>query len=58
MDTKDIKLLRSGIAEHIKRAETRQRLRGKQIEAFRALVSDRFTLEIAYIKHFLLFKQI
>ena len=43
MDTTDIKFLRAGIARQIKQPETLQMLRGKQTEAFRALLSDRFT---------------
>ena len=45
MDTTDIKFLRAGIARQIKQPETLQMLRGKQIEAFRALLSDSFTDE-------------
>ena len=45
MDTTDIKFLRAGIARQIKQPETLQMLRGKQIEAFRALLSARFTDE-------------
>ncbi len=45
MDTTDIKFLRAGIARQIKQPETLQMLRGKQTDAFRALLSDRFTDE-------------
>ncbi len=45
MDTTDIKFLRAGIARQIKQPEMLQMLRGKQTEAFHALVSDSFTDE-------------
>ena len=45
MDTKDIKLLRVGIAEQIQQPDIQNRLRDKQIDALRALVADNLTDE-------------
>ncbi|MFQ6739451.1 MAG: DEAD/DEAH box helicase family protein, partial [Alphaproteobacteria bacterium] len=45
MNLTDIKLLRRGISEKLKSESEREKLRGKQVDAFDALVSDKFTDE-------------
>ncbi|MFQ6777778.1 MAG: DEAD/DEAH box helicase, partial [Alphaproteobacteria bacterium] len=45
MDLTDVQLLRRGISEKLKSKFEREKLRDKQVDAFKALVSDKFTDE-------------